>query len=654
MSTTPRGNGWKRGALHDTIGLREFTLVKILVVIPYSELQDAFEEVITSYSHEGFNISTTHIFGTDPKVIDTLQADIIVARGITASAIAKQKPSVHVIPIALGSGDLLTALSLAKRQGGNCNIGVILNEELCDEGDIASLVGYPVTVVKVTDQKDVREAVFSLHENGCTVMVGGLTMTSICEENSIPFVHVKTGYQAIVRAIEDAVATARSLERAKTRGNLLETLLNNATYALFAINSYGVIIAGNHQAEQLFSVSPLEGRSIDVIYKGSRWSQTVLSGSLVEELQTIGGQQVLVSQQPIRVDEQTSGVLFTFQNAEMIQKTEHKIRTELNSKGLVARYTFGDIIAENSQMLQLVEKAKRFSQVNGSVLLLGETGTGKELFAQSIHNHSPRSKEPFVAVNCAALPEQLLESELFGYCEGAFTGASKGGKVGLFELAHKGTLFLDEIGEMPIVLQAKLLRVLQEKEVRKIGADMVIPVDVRIISAANCNIMERVRDGSFRLDLFYRISLLSLQITSLRERKDDIGVLFRYFVEQYCIRHKQKVPTITDAAIDALNQFYWPGNIRELRNAAERLVILHTSKEVGVAEIEELDIGSTSLYGEDLPPPPSAKRRKTSTLSDRELYEEFLSSGLTREAFARQVGLSRTTLWRKFSQFGAQ
>ena len=624
-----------------------------MVVIPYSELQDAFEEVITTYSHEGLNISTTHIFGTDPKVIGSLQADIIVARGITASAIAKQKPSVHVIPIALGSGDLLTALSLAKKQGESCNIGVIINEELCDEDKIASLVGCPVTVVKVSDQKDVREAVSSLHKNGCTVMVGGLTMTSICEENSIPFVHVKTGYQAIVRAIEDAVATARSLERAKTRGNLLETLLNNATYALFAINSYGVIIAGNYQAEKLFLISPLEGKSIDVIYPGSKWSQTVLSGVLVEELQSIGGQQVLVSQQPIRVDEQTSGVLFTFQNAELIQKTEHKIRTELNRKGLVARYSFADIIAENSQMLQLIEKAKRFSQVNGSVLLLGETGTGKELFAQSIHNHSPRSKEPFVAVNCAALPEQLLESELFGYCEGAFTGASKGGKVGLFELAHKGTLFLDEIGEMPIVLQAKLLRVLQEKEVRKVGGDMVIPVDVRVISAANCNIMERVRSGSFRLDLFYRISLLSLQITSLRERKEDIGVLFRYFVEQYCIRHKQKVPVVNHSAIDALNLFYWPGNIRELRNAAERLVILHTSSEVGVAEIEELDIGSTSLYGGALPPPPPTRRRKGNLLSDKELYEEFLSSGLTREAFARQMGLSRTTLWRKFSQYSS-
>ena len=624
-------------------------MIKILVVVPYRELQDAFEEVIKTFEHDGITISTTHIIGSDPQVIEALDGDIIVARGITASAIAKYRPATHVVPIALSSGDLLAALSIAKQENDPCAIGIITNEDLCGDANIASLVGCQVTVVKVNDQKDVRDAVFTLRDQGCTVLVGGLTMTRLCEENNIAYVHVKTGYQAIVRAIEDAVATARSLERAKTRGTLLATLLNNANYALFAINSYGVIIAANRQAEQLFGGLPLEGKSIDMVYQGSKWSQTVLTGSLVEELQRIEGQQILVSQQPIKVDEQTSGVLFTFQNAEAIQKTEHKIRTELYRKGLVARYSFGDIVTQNIHMNQLVEKAKRFSVVNGAVLLLGETGTGKELFAQSLHNHSPRSKESFVAVNCAAFPEQLLESELFGYSEGAFTGASKGGKAGLFELAHKGTLFLDEIGEMPIVLQAKLLRVLQEKEVRKIGADMVIPVDVRIISAANCNIMERVKSGSFRLDLFYRISLLSLQIPSLRERKDDIGILFRYFVEQYCKRHNQNIPTITRVAIEALEQFYWPGNIRELRNAAERLAILHSSSEVGSLEIEQLDIGATSLYGEAMPSPLPAKRRLTTSLSDEDLYREFLKSGMTREEFAQQMGLSRTTLWRKFS-----
>ena len=624
-------------------------MIKILIVIPYHELQQAFEQVVQSYELEDISVSTTHIYGSDPQVIEPLQADIIIARGITAHAIAEQKKTVHVVPIAMSSADLLDALALAKEGESSAHIGIITHEHLCDEQTIATLVGCPVSVFQVTDQNDVRAGVDQLTRAGCSVLVGGLTMCRLCEERGLKFVHIKTGYQAVVHAVAEAVAAARSLDRAQTRGNLLLTLLNNATYALLAIDSNGKIIAGNRQAENLFGKSPLEGLPMEQVYFSSRWAEVMREGKQKDELVGINGQQFLVTHQPIRVDEETFGFLYTFQNAEAIRQTEHKIRTELNRKGLVARYSFSDIVTQNAHMVSLVEKAKRFSQVPGAVLLLGETGTGKELFAQSIHNASSRAKEPFVAVNCAALPEQLLESELFGYTEGAFTGASKGGKSGLFELAHKGTIFLDEIAEMPIVVQAKLLRVLQEREVRKIGADMVVPVDVRVISAANNNILEKVKEGKFRLDLFYRISLLSLLLVPLRERVEDIGIIFKHFVQQYCNRHGLSEPYITDEAVAELTRFSWPGNIRELRNAAERLAILHTSDVVTVKEIELLDIGSTSLR---LDEGPSVKPMKIrNSYSDEELYQQYLHSGLSREVFARQVGLSRTTLWRKFAQF---
>lgn len=623
-------------------------MIKILIVVPYLELQQAFEEVIHTFDLQDLSVSTTHIFGTDPQVIEPLNADIIVARGITASAIALQKPSVHVVPINWSNADLLSALAQAKTVSPSGCIGLITNEQLCEQDELSTLLGLDVSVFQVTDQNDVIEGVTTLQKLGCTVFVGGLTMCRICEERNLSFIHVKTGYQAVVHAVNEAVGAARSLDRAQTRGNLLGTLLNNATYALLAINSNGQIIAGNRQAETLFAKSPLEGLPVEDVYFSSRWAEAVTSGNQKEELVTINGQQCLVTQQPISMDDKKAGFLYTFQNAEAIRRTEHKIRTELNRKGLVARYSFSDIVTQNSHMLALVEKAKRFSQVPGTVLLLGETGTGKELFAQSIHNASPRAKEPFVAVNCAALPEQLLESELFGYTDGAFTGAAKGGKPGLFELAHKGTLFLDEIAEMPIVVQAKLLRVLQEREVRKIGADMVIPVDVRIISAANSTITQKVREGTFRLDLFYRISLLSLQLTPLRERQEDIGILFKHFVQQYCRRHSLQEPLLTEQAITALKVFPWPGNIRELRNAAERLAILNTAEVVTVKEIDLLDIGSTSLQMHDEPPRKVLRKPK---LSDEALYQQFLASGLSREQFARQMGLSRTTLWRKFAAF---
>ncbi|MGH0052145.1 MAG: sigma 54-interacting transcriptional regulator [Sphaerochaetaceae bacterium] len=623
-------------------------MIKILIVVPYQELQEAFDRVVESYDLDTIEVRTTHIYGSDPQKIVPLSADIIVARGITAQAIAHLKPSVHVVPIALSSADLLRALAKAKELQPNTHIGIVTNEQLCDQEQISSLIGQPVSIFQVTDEKDVEIGVEHLAKKGCSTFVGGLTMCRLCEEQHRTHVHVKTGYQAVVHAVAEAVAAARSLERAQTRGNLLGTLLNNAVYALLAINSNAIIIAANRQAEQLFSSNALIGKHLTEVYQSGKWDLTLKSGKK-EVLVPIGGKQFLVTQQPISMDEETSGFLFNFQNAETIQQTEHMIRTELSRKGLVAKYTFAHIVTQSAHMLSLVEKAKRFSQVPGAVLLLGETGTGKELFAQSIHNASPRSTQPFVAVNCAALPEQLLESELFGYAEGAFTGASKGGKPGLFELAHKGTIFLDEIAEMPIVVQAKLLRVLQEREVRRVGADMVIPVDVRVISAANSNILQKVQDGVFRLDLFYRISLLSLMLVPLRERPEDIGLLFSHFVGQYCEKHGLHAITISEEALEMLRQFYWPGNIRELRNAAERLAILHTSNHVGVREIEQLDIGSTGLYLKTKEP--EKPTRKKPRISDHDLYEQFLSSGLTRAEFAKQEGVSRTTLWRKFARF---
>lgn len=624
---------------------RERRVIKILFIIPYLDLKQTFEQALASFDLSDIQVSMTHIFGSDPKTIDSLDADIIVARGITASAIATQKSTIHTVPISLSSADLLDALAKAKRLDPCAHIGIISNEYLSDEEAVESLIGQRVTIFHAIDQHDVAAGVELLRRQGCTIFVGGLTMCRLCEEQGLVFVHVKTGTQAVVHAVGEAVGAARSLRRAQMRTTLLSALLNNATYALLAIDTNGIIISGNKKAEQIFSKQPLEGLSVEKVYYSSRWHEAAES----EQVVTINAQSYLVSREPIDMGERSTGFLYTFQDTEAISKSEHKIRTELQGKGLVARYSFSDIVTEDSRMLTLVEKAQRFAQVAGTVLLLGETGTGKELFAQSIHNASQRATEPFVAINCAALPEHLLESELFGYTDGAFTGAVKGGKAGLFELAHKGTLFLDEIVEMPFTVQAKLLRVLQEREVRKIGADMVIPVDVRIIAAANSTIVERVREGAFRLDLFYRISLLTLTLIPLRDRKGDLGILFRHFVSQYCSRHSIPKPTITDEAIEALYDFPWPGNIRELRNAAERLAILHTRDVVKARDMDALDIGSTSLH---ITTEPAASKPMRTTVSDEELYEQFITSGLSRELFAKQVGISRTTLWRKFARLG--
>ena len=221
--------------------------------------------------------------------------------------------------------------------------------------------------------------------------------------------------------------------------------------------------------------------------------------------------------------------------------------------------------------------AQRYSRVNSNVLIVGETGTGKELFAHSIHQASSRSDQPFVALNCAALPEILLESELFGYEAGAFSGAAKGGKIGLLELAHRGTIFLDEIGEIPITLQAKLLRVLQEKEIRRIGSTSVHPIDVRVVSATNINIEEKIRSGQFRSDLYYRLNLLDISIPPLRERREDVQELVDFYLTRFACEMGKRIPTVTPEAAQLLMQYDWPGNVRELRNVCERLIVLNDS-----------------------------------------------------------------------------
>ncbi len=246
------------------------------------------------------------------------------------------------------------------------------------------------------------------------------------------------------------------------------------------------------------------------------------------------------------------------------------------------------LISDNinvSDILQLIEKTggelldstwlfdninKKFAQADANVLILGESGTGKELFAQSIHNASRRKDQPFVAINCAAIPENLVESEFFGYSDGAFTGAIKGGKPGLFEVAHNGTIFLDEIGELPLSMQAKLLRALQEKQVRRVGSVTSIPIDVRVISATNVNLLEEIQGGDFRMDLYYRIAVLNLFLPNLNQRKDDLGLLMQHYA-------KKQYPALYDALeehlaslLPLLQAYEWRGNVREFENTLER------------------------------------------------------------------------------------
>lgn len=625
-------------------------MIKILVVVPYEELYAPVRGYLASIETRDFIVELEHFIGTGDLVIRRPDADIVVARGITGKAIARENPRVHLVEISITAGDLIAALWKCRGDAGKRGVGVILPDTgICDPEQLKDLTGIPIRFRKAQNEAELYAAIDELTSLGIETLIGGLTLCRRCEDLGIGYVHIKSGNEAMTRALNDAVAAAKSLNRERTRANLVTTVLNNAEDAMFAVNREGSVIAANAQASAFFlhdRAMSLEGLKIADLSSDGEWESIFAVQSNSEALRTIGGQLVLMKTAPITVDSENVGVLVTLRNVEAIRETEQKIRKELSKKGLVAHYHFGSIVCENGLMKSLIANSHKYSQVDSSVLIVGETGTGKELFAQSIHNASRRSSHPFVAVNCAALPEPLLESELFGYTEGAFSGAARGGRIGLFELAHKGTIFLDEIGEMPLSLQAKILRVLQEREIRRIGGDAVVPVDVRIISATNINIQDRIRNGQFRQDLYYRIDLLNINIPPLRRRPEDIELLFRHFVRSYALESGRPVPRIDPAVIPFLKSYSWPGNIRELRNFSERMVILNES-----GTIDRSAVNTVYAMGDESFPEKEAEAETAAPqplrAEDEALVREFLDSGMGHGEFAQAKGISRTTLWRK-------
>ncbi len=295
-----------------------------------------------------------------------------------------------------------------------------------------------------------------------------------------------------------------------------------------------------------------------------------------------------------------------------------------------------------------------------NILILGESGVGKEMFAQSIHNASPASDGPFVAINCATLTETLLDSELFGYEDGAFTGAKKGGKAGLFEVAHGGTIFLDEIGEMPLFLQAKLLRVLQERSVRRLGGNKNIPIDVRMIFATNRNLVEEVKNKRFREDLYYRINVLSLKLSPLRERKEDIPLLFKNMISNRLGKSGVAL-AITTGQFDRLQQYDWPGNVRELSNFVDRLIALSGSDPDGERLMDVLLTEFAALPNQyAFEQEGGGRDRNTLTVPMGTLQEIEQSVirqvnarlGGDKKEMERVLGISTTTLWRRLKELG--
>jgi len=362
------------------------------------------------------------------------------------------------------------------------------------------------------------------------------------------------------------------------------------------------------------------------------------------------GRSLVVTRKDLACFGEVAGSCFSFQEVTYIRQLEQNLSRKLRERGHTTRYSFGDLLTRSPRMQQCIDLAARVAPSDLTVLITGESGTGKELLAQSIHHASPRARQPFVAVNCAAVPENLLESELFGYQGGSFTGALREGKAGLFEQAHNGTIFLDEIGDMPLPLQAKLLRVLQERQVVRVGAQNVVNINIRVIAATNQDLRRRIKAGLFREDLFYRLNTLQLRIPPLRDRSEDLFPLLAHFLEE----HGRTDAAFTPEARKILQRYTWPGNIRELANVASHISFM---TEAGPVSAEELpcylqDEPGTSGWSRDAAAPEAGPNRPRAVLEallacpdrDRGLGRKAIRSALAERGLLLSEGEIRGLL----------
>ncbi len=366
---------------------------------------------------------------------------------------------------------------------------------------------------------------------------------------------------------------------------------------------------------------------------------------------SFGGERYIASLIPILSKGELSNVMINIDNVRTIQNQEQHIRNALAQKGFLAKHHFEDHETRSPSYQSLIRTAKKFAESEDCVIILGETGTGKEVLAQSIHNHSGRAKGPFVAVNCSAISESLLESELFGYDEGAFTGAKKGGKQGYFEIAHKGTIFLDEIGELSLPLQSKLLRVIQEQQVIHVGGGKVINFDARVIAATNRNLWELVQQKKFREDLYYRLAVLELEIPPLRQRQEDILPLFFRFVTQRDSPLAAQLGEQRQVLELLLRSHTWPGNVRELENFVKTVLATRDPNDSLSAFLELIDreIQRRKDRSPRTPAPPAPPLLRSAEYQRIQMALAEAGGNCTKAA--AKLGISRVTLWRKLKAF---
>lgn len=456
---------------------------------------------------------------------------------------------------------------------------------------------------------------------------------------------------------------ARRLEKLKESVEILKDILDTENYGMCIVDKNGYIVKWNY--ERFFDIKEEDvlGLPVTDVLENTRLHIVAKTGKKeLYQLQKIRGDNVIANRIPITYQGEIIGaagtILFKdtkeigelFSRMEKVEHSFREYRSEI-ARMYAAKYTFEDIKTCNSHMLRMKRVAAMVAKTDVTILIQGESGTGKELFAHAIHNASHVKQEPFVSINCASIPKDLLESELFGYEGGAFTGSKKEGKVGKFELAGSGTLFLDEVGTMPMDMQVKLLRVLEAREFERVGGNKKIPFNARIIAATNADLLESIRKNEFRQDLFYRLNVVGLDLPPLRERLDDVPCLSGALLVKCCQKYGLKDIRFSEEAFRMMNAYTWPGNIRELRNVIERAVILCDGSEIRPAHLTD-NVRRTLKSVHKADDIPQNYFKNEVAKREQQLIEEALNQcGQNRAKAAQYLGIHRSVLYKKMNDY---
>ncbi|MDQ0185338.1 sigma 54-interacting transcriptional regulator [Cytobacillus kochii] len=612
------------------------------------------------------------------KVSKELQIDVTIIEGILDEAAEKVKrhienSSYEVVISRAGSAQAIRRvvdLPVVNHDSDQFDIlqGFIrakkLGERVCfitypEEGfffnfkDMIDVIGHDITILPYKTTAELKNQIKKAKDMGIDVVLGGgIRAAAEAKKYGMKSMYLTASERTIKRSLLLANKVAEDRILLKEKAERHNAVINASEEGILFINAFQEIESCNPAAEKLLGIKAetILGKKV-YDYKTTTLFQLIGNSEIYNSSGNFTKMNMNITYEPVLVENVRIGTVITCREVSKIQNLENKIRRELHLKGFIARHTFNEITHKCKKMKDIVELASEYSHTDSTVLIIGESGTGKELFAQSIHNASKRKDRPFVAVNCAALPESILESELFGYAEGAFTGANKGGRQGLFELAHNGTIFLDEIGEIPSHIQTRLLRVLQEKVVMRIGGDRVVPINIRIIAATNQRLWGLVKEGKFRLDLYFRLSVLHLDIPPLRQRSEDIPELVDVLISK-SERGGFTFNSLSEPLQKFFMSYHWPGNIRQLENIIERLMLrLDNEKFLPRDFINEVYLETESE--KELFHSQGELIVNVSTMESME--QQIIKSMLerynqNRTLVAEKLGISRTTIWKKLSE----